>query len=85
MAKRKIERNKATLAARAQFRRTRAVPCTVDRLECKDDVVVDHLRKEKIAIDKESYALFAYWKDCSELSWEEKEDVKRAVYLASIQ
>jgi hypothetical protein len=86
MAEHKIEHNKDKVtAARAQFRRIKAVPCTVDRLECKDDVVVNHLRKNKLPVDKESYALFAYWKSYDELSWEEKQDCKRAAYLASMQ
>jgi hypothetical protein len=82
----KIEHNKDKVtAARAQFRRIKAVPCTVDRLECKDDLVVNHLRNKGLSVDRESYALFAYLKDYSELSWEEKQDCKRAAYLASIQ
>jgi hypothetical protein len=84
--KHKIEHNKDKVTtARAQFRRMRVVNCTVDRLECKTDHVTNHLRNKGLSVDRESYALFAYWKSYRELSWEEKEDVKRAVYLASIQ
>lgn len=80
-----MAKRKQITEATKEFKRIKAVPCTVDRIECESNCVTNKLREVGLEVDKESYALFAYMKDYSELTWEEKQDCKRAAYLANIQ
>jgi len=49
------------------------------------DCIVQQLRKLKLPVTRENYAVCAYWKSYRKLNAEERADVREAVYEANIQ
>ena len=68
--------------ARRTRRRGTARPTVVAQAS---DCVVAKIRSMKQPVTRETYALLAFWRPYSKLTFEEKQDVRDAVYDANIQ